>query len=108
MLIGELRVGGWVILGTGFVSFAALCLFCVPQRAHWIEQDVLSRTTQALKEGHIAIPPEGVRIRGRDLVLTAPRGEALVSDATRELVATIRGVRRVQVNALPTDRPSAQ
>lgn len=98
-------MGGWFIVGGGFIGFVALCLWCVPQRAHWIEQDVLNRTTQALKEGHIVIPRGGVRINGREIVLTAPRGQALVSDETRELVSTIRGVGSVQVNALAPDRP---
>ena len=92
----------------GFLGFVALCCWCVPQRAHWIEQDVLNRTTEALKDGRIAIPSGGVRIKGRDIVLTAPRGEALVSDATREMISTIRGVDGVQVNALPPVPPRAQ
>ena len=108
MFVVVLRVGGWVILGSGFLLFAALCLWCVPQRAHWIEHDVLNRTLAALKDGHVSIPNGGVRISGRDIVLAAPRGEALVSDATREMVATIRGVRSVAVKPLPPAPPSVR
>ncbi len=61
---------------------------------------------QALQEGHVVIPGGGVRISGRDITLAAPRGQALISDATREMVATIRGVRSVAVKELPP-APSA-
>ena len=100
-------MGGWVIVSGGLIGFVALCLWCVPQRARWIEQDVLRRTTEALKEGHIAIPNGGVRIRGREILLTAPRGQVLVSEETRELVSTIRGVDSVQVHVLAPDGPTA-
>jgi hypothetical protein len=94
-------MGGWLISGAGLVGFAALCLWFVPQNARSIERDVLHRTTKALNDGHIAIPRDGVRISGRDITLSAPHGEALVSDATRELVMTIEGVRSVQLKTTP-------
>ena len=92
---------GWMISGSAAVAFAALCLWYVPQRARFIERDVLRRTTQALADGHVAVPKNGVQINGRDITLSAPRGEALVSQATQELVLTIPGVRSVQLKDKP-------
>jgi len=94
-------MSGWIISGAAAVTFAALCLWYVPQRARFIEHDVLRRTAQALADGHVAIPKNGVQISGRDISLSAPRGEALVSQATQELVLTIPGVRSVQVKMTP-------
>jgi hypothetical protein len=94
-------MGGWIISGAGLVGFAVLCLWYVPQRARFIELDVLHRTMQALEDGHIAIPNEGVRISGRDITLNASPGATLVSEATQEMVLTIPGVRGVQVKTTP-------
>jgi len=94
-------MNGWIISGAASVAFAALCLWYVPPRARFIEQDVLRRTTQALADGHVAVRTNGVQINGRDITLSAPRGEALVSQATQELVLTIPGVRSVQVKTSP-------
>lgn len=99
-------MSGWIITGTGVVAFAALCLWYVPQRARFIEQDVLRRTTQALADGHVSIPKDGVQINGRDITLSAPPAEALVSQATQELVLTIPGVRSVQVKTTPAQSPA--
>jgi hypothetical protein len=94
-------MGGWIISSAGLVGFAVLCLWYVPQHARLIELDVLHRTMQALEDGHIAIPKEGVRISGRDITLSALPGATLVSEATQELVLTIPGVHSVQVKTTP-------
>jgi hypothetical protein len=95
-------MGNWLISGAGLVGFAVLCLSTIPRHAREIELDVLKRTTEALQAGQVAMPSGGVQVSGRDVTLTAARGEALVSDEIRDLVATIWGVRSVRVKIVGT------
>ena len=93
----------WPLIGLTLLGLAGLAFYCVPHDSHHIEHDVLARSTQALSDARVAIPDGGIAVDGRDVTLKGPRGSAIVSDATRDRVAEVRGVRKVQV--IVTDPP---
>ena len=83
----------WPLIGAALFGLAGLAFYCVPHDAHLIEQDVTARTAAALASAHVYVPENGLAVDGRAVTLRGPKGSAVVSDATRDLVASVKGVR---------------
>ena len=94
----------WPLIGVTSLGLAGLAFYCVPHDAHHIEHDISARSTKALTDVNVAIPKDGVTVDGRDVTLRGQRGSAIVSDATRDLVAKVWGVRD-PVHVIVTDPP---
>lgn len=96
----------WPLIGVMLLGLAGTAFYCIPHDSHHIEHDVLARSTQAVSSANIAIPDGALRVDGRDVTLTGPRGSAIVSDATRDMVAKVWGVRE-PVHVVVTEPPPA-
>ena len=94
----------WPVIGVLLAGLAALLVFWVPRQAQAIELDITERTAETLMRANVAAPPGALSVTGRDVTLTGVRGSAIVSDATRELVAKVSGVRD-PVHMIVTDPP---
>lgn len=90
----------WPFMGALLFALAGLFIYCIPHDAKHIEQDLLTRSTQTLRDTGVEIPVGGVGIDGRDITLMGVRGSAIVSDQTRDLVAKTWGVRTVAVKVI--------
>jgi outer membrane protein OmpA-like peptidoglycan-associated protein len=90
----------WPVLGVLLLALAGLFFFCIPHDANFIQQDVLGRSTQALKAAGVDIPIGGIGVDGRDITLMGVRGSSIVSDQTRDMIARVWGVRSVSVKVL--------
>ena len=94
----------WLLIGTAILGLLGLAFYCVPHDSHHIEHDITARSTQAVTSANVAVPDGGLTVSGRDVTLTGPRGSALVSDSTRDMVAKVWGVRD-PVHVVVTEPP---
>src|SRR5882724_7965491 len=100
----------WPLMSALLIALASLFFYCIPHEAKEIQRDVLSRSTQALRDAGVEIPTGGIGVDGRDITLMGVRGSAIVNDQTRDLIARTVGVRSVNVKVIepPPEDPKPE
>ena len=83
----------WSLIGVALLGLVGLATYCIPHDANHIEHDILARSTQAVTGANVAIPDGGLKVDGRDVTMSGPRGSAFVSDSTCDMVSKVWGVR---------------
>jgi OmpA-OmpF porin, OOP family len=85
-----------VVLSIAVLAFGLFCFFCIRTNAPMIQQDVSARALSLLGANHI--PGGGLRVDGRDVLLSGPAGSVQVSEATQNLVRSDPSVWSVSVH----------
>ncbi len=88
-----------LVLVLGLLALGILEFFCIRRKGPEIENDLLRRSAAVLRENQI--PTAGLSFSGRDALLTGVKGSPEVSDAARQLVDGVIGVRIVQAEFIP-------
>lgn len=84
----------WRIIWLGTASFLVIFPLCVWRHLDVIEKDIYERSTEALAEARIA--GIDLLVAGRDISLSAA-APGTDTDAAVKLLATVNGVRKVEV-----------
>ena len=87
-----------IALSATMAAFSLFCFFCLRLHSREIQQDVSNRVTTVLAAHHI--PTQGLSIAGRDVTLSGPSGSREISTDTQKLVASVDGVRTVDVRSV--------
>jgi outer membrane protein OmpA-like peptidoglycan-associated protein len=95
----------WGIPLAGLLLFCGLCWYCIEREPDSIAQDLTARTVIALQSAGIEIPPNGLRVDGQSVIVSGPRGSAIVSEDARRRLEAVWGVTEVIVNAREVPGP---
>jgi outer membrane protein OmpA-like peptidoglycan-associated protein len=95
----------WGIPLAGLLLFCGLCWYCIEREPDSIARDLTARTVIALQSAGIEIPPNGLRVDGQAVIVSGPRGSAIVSEDARRRLEAVWGVTEVIVNAREVPGP---
>lgn len=87
-----------VLSTIAFLAFASFCFYCLRSHSPEIQRDISNRVAAVLQANQI--PVEGLKVDGRDVVLSGLAGSREISDDARRLAAGVYGVRTVDVREL--------
>ena len=87
----------------GFTGFSVFCFISVLQNMKRIDEDLLSRSREALRKA--GIPADGLEFEGRDAVLTGNVSSPVLRNRADSIMTHLKGVRKVDNRLVVTPPP---